>query len=258
MSIKIAVTNEKGGCAKTTTAVNLAAILGERGYKTLLVDMDYQSYASHYLNRYDEDSLGILEVMKGSPVQSIIKQTDFENLYLLPSTISFSVCEDLLTQLKHDNKDYISVLSEALLAITEDFDYIIIDSPPNGIHLKENIHKFSDYLILPTIPDDYAVHSLLCKASEMITVKNQVNPRLKVLGVLIVMYERNKNKMAYTEALKQQDIFPCFDTVIRKNTTLSAAINSRQPINYYDRRCNGTKDYNTLADEIITATQEDK
>lgn len=255
MSIKIAMTNEKGGCAKTTTAVNLAAILAEQGFKTLIVDMDYQSYATHYLDRYNEELPGILETLEGQPVTNIIRNSEFEYLDILPSTISFSAGEEMLTHLKLQSKEYLPLLENALAPISGRYDYIIIDCPPNGVHLKEIIQAYADYLILPTIPDDYAVHSLLCKAQEMIKIKGQINPHLEILGVLVVMYERNKNKAAYTEALKEQNFFPCFDTVIRKNTTLSEAINAKQPVIHYNKRCNGTVDYKAFAAEVINLTK---
>ena len=257
-SKKIAITNEKGGCAKTTTAVNLSATLAEKGYKTLLVDMDYQSYASHYLDRYNEDNPGIFEVLKGYDIRAVVQSTDFNNLFILPATISFISGEEWLISEKNNGSGYLSIVENALSPISEDYDYIIIDCPPNGIFLKEAIQKYADFLVLPTVPDDYAVHSLLCKASEMMKIKASVNPHLEILGILIVMFEKNRNKIAYTNALKEQEMFPCFDTVIRKNTTLSEAINAKLPIVHYNKRSNGAVDYKAFTDEIISKTQGGK
>lgn len=251
MSINIAITNEKGGCAKTTTAVNLSAILADKGYKTLLVDMDYQGYASHYLERYDESKPGVLETIAGSPVEEIIQNTDTKRLDILPATISFSKGEEYLTELALNGLSYINVLHKTLSPISDKYDFIIVDSPPNGIHIKEIIQHFADYLILPTIPDDYAIHSLLVKADEMIKIKSTVNSQLEILGVLLTMCEKTRNKMAYAEAIQSSGIFPCFDTRIRKNTTISEAINAKEPVHRYNKRSNGASDYLALAEEVL-------
>ena len=128
---------------------------------------------------------------------------------------------------------------------------IIFDNPPNGERIKENALAYADFLILPTIPDDNALHGLLCLSTEIVDVKEDVNPQLSVLGVLVTLDENTRNKKAYKRVLQEQTIFPAFRTAIRKNTYLSEARNSHQPINLYDRSSNGYADYLALTDEIL-------
>lgn len=251
MSKVIAVTNEKGGCGKTTTALTLASIIGQEGYKVLLVDMDYQSYASSHLDAYDESRPGIFEVMQGFPVSEAIHKTEFRNLSILPATIAFKAGEEMLIMQKLTGVDHLHVLSNSLAPIRNDYDYIFIDCPPNGVYMKENIQAFADYLILPMIPDDTALHALLCVANEMVDVKQRINPQLEVLGVLVVLYENTRNKNAYTQAIMEQTIFPAFKRTVRKNTTISEAINAKRPVNYYSRSCNSSIDYRLVAQEIL-------
>lgn len=255
MSIKIAITYEKGGVAKTTTAVNVSAILAERGFKVLLIDLDHQSYATSYYGLYDDAKPGIYELMQGAvPAQQVIRPTGFANLDILPSTYAFRNMETAL-MMKVRRQEY--TLQNALQDVENDYDYILVDCPPSGDRIKTNALAFVDYVVLPTIPDDYAIHGLQCMAETIVDIKQGVNPALSVLGVLITIDEHTANKMAYKEALQQQTIFPCFHTAIRKNTKLSEAINARQPICVYEPKSNGNMDYNALTDEILSMTNMD-
>lgn len=250
MAKKIAITYEKGGVGKTTTAVNLSAILAEKGYKTLLVDLDLQSYATSYFDMYDDTLPCIYEVMcEDKSAEYAVRNTSLKNLDLLPSNYRFRKMETVL-MMKTKRQEY--TLKKCLTDIEQKYDYIIFDCPPNGERIKENALAYADFLILPTIPDDYALHGLMCISTEIVDVKEDVNPNISVLGVLITLDEKTANKMAYKEALRTQKIFPVFNTVIRKNTKLSEAINSHTPINVYDRKSHGFEDYNALTDEIIS------
>ncbi|MVB10454.1 Sporulation initiation inhibitor protein Soj [Caprobacter fermentans] len=252
MSIKIAITYEKGGVAKTTTAVNVSAMLAERGYKPLLVDLDHQSYATSYYGLYDDTLPCVNDVMQGrvSAAQAI-RSTGFWKLDVLPSNYAFKEIETFL-MVKTRGQDF--YLKNALQEVEDSYDFIILDCPPSGERIKTNALAFADKVILPAIPDDYAIQGLRCMATQLVDIKKYVNPSLSVLGVLITMDERTSNKAAYKQALQQQSIFPCFQTVIRKNTKLSEAINAHQPINVYESKSNGCADYNALTDEILKLT----
>ena len=147
-------------------------------------------------------------------------------------------------------------LKKCLSPIESKYDFIIMDNPPNGERIKENALAYADYLILPTIPDDNALHGLFCLSNEIVDVREDVNPQLSVLGVLVTIDENTRNKKAYKRVLQEQTISPAFRTTIRKNTYLSEARNSRKPINFYDRRTNGYTDYLALTDEILEKISE--
>ena len=176
MSVKIAITYEKGGVGKTTTAVNLSAILAEKGYKVLLADLDLQSYATSYFDMYDDTLPCIYEVMcedNDVSAEGTIRPTDIENLDLLPSNYRFRKMETIL-MMKTKRQEY--TLKKSLSPIEEKYDFIIFDNPPNGERIKENALAYADYLILPTIPDDNALHGLLCLSTKIVDVREDVNP----------------------------------------------------------------------------------
>ena len=251
MAKKIAITYEKGGVGKTTTAVNLSAILAEKGFKVLLVDLDLQSYATSYFDLYDDTLPCIYEVMcedNDVSAADAIRQTDIDGLDLMPSNYRFRKMETVL-MMKTKRQEY--TLKKCLSPVEQNYDFIIFDNPPNGERIKENALAYADFLILPTIPDDNALHGLLCLSTEIVDVKEDVNPQLSVLGVLVTLDENTRNKKAYKQVLQEQTIFPAFRTAIRKNTYLSEARNSHQPINLYDRSSNGYADYLAITDEIL-------
>lgn len=250
MSFKIAITYEKGGVAKTTTAVNVSAILSEQGYRVLLLDLDPQSYATSYYALYDDSAPSINDVIQGRvAAKDAVRDCGFFGLQMIPSNFAFKEIETFLMS-KTRGQDFF--LKNSLIDIEDDYDFILMDCPPSGERIKTNALAFSDYVILPTIPDDYAIQGLLCMSTEIVDIVKYVNPSLSVLGVLITIDERTANKTAYKNAMQTQDIYPCFTTSIRKNTKLSEAINSHQPINVYEPKSNGCQDYKALTAEILT------
>jgi len=254
MAKTIAITYEKGGVGKTTTAVNVSAILAARGCRVLLTDLDPQAYATGYFGLYDDDRPGIYEVLsKGLPAEGAVVPTDF-HFDLLPATHSLAAIETDLAAIAF-GQEYI--LKTALRPLAGRYDFILMDCPPAGLRIKTNALAAADALILPTIPDDFAIRGLVCISKQLLAMKRGTNPGLKVLGVLLTLDEHTSNKTAYKQALQAQNIFPCFRQTIRKNTALSAAINSHQPVTVYDRHSNGAKDYTAFADELLTAIKED-
>lgn len=251
MATKIAITYEKGGCGKTTTAVNLAAILATKYNKrVLLVDLDKQAYSTaYYFSDYNKIELTIYEVMLGVCIpQKAILHTRWNNLDVMPAGRKF---RDIETHLMMMTRRQEYLLATSIESIESNYDIVIFDCPPSGDRIKENALTASDYVILPVIPDDFAVPGLIQIAEEITEIRRFTNPDIKVLGVLITMFERTNNKMAYAQAFRNQKLLPVFNTLIRKNTKLSEAINHHKPIVEYDLRSNGAADYLALAQEIM-------
>ena len=249
MGKKIAITYEKGGVGKTTTAVNGAAILAEKGYKTLIVDLDFQSYATGYFGLVNNKRDSIFDVLaKETPAEQAIISTGFEKLDILPAVHALKNVDTYLASLSF-GQEY--VLKNALEPIEEKYDFILFDCPPAGLRIKTNALAAADGLILPVIPDDFAIQGLLTISEDVVAMKRGTNQNLKVYGVLVTIDENTNNKNAYRQALQGQNIFYCFKQTIRKNTTLSEAINSRKPIIHYDNSCNGAKDYRAFMDELL-------
>lgn len=251
MSVKIAITNEKGGCGKTTTAVNVSAILAERGRRVLLIDADPQSYSTIYFGLYNPSLPSLHEVMTvNTPLAEAVSSTEFGVDVLRASTALKEIEEDL-TSRKINGLRYSTLLAEALAGADSRYDYILIDCPPQGYKLLENIQYYADCILIPMIADEFALHSLRIKAEDFINIRRTLNPHLQLLGGLIVMDEKNKTTSIYRDALQSQSVIPFFRATVRKNIALRRAINAQEPINVYARRSNGNIDYQAVTDELI-------
>lgn len=252
MAITISFINQKGGVGKTTSSVNTSAILAERGYAVLLIDLDPQANTTGYYDMYDSKIASIYDVMlRGVTVMDVIRETSVSGLYLLPSILDFSRAELELSQILM-RQEY--VLKDELSAVSDSFDFIIIDCPPARNKITINALTASDYVITPTIPDHFAIESIISMGELLNQVKSGVNPNLQVLGILITIDELTSNKKAYKEVLQSGELLPCFDTAIRKNTKLQEAINAHLPINLYDKNSSGSKDYNAFVEELLFKT----
>lgn len=252
----IGITYEKGGVAKTTTAVNVSAILADKGFRVLLVDADPQTYATGYYDMYDESQPSLYEVMtKGVAATEAIRPTAVERLDLLPAVYRLENVESDLAAIAF-GQEY--VLRDALEPVVSEYDFIFVDCPPSGVRMKTNVMAASDGLILTTIPDDYALQGLSCIGGKLRALRRSTNPSLRVLGVLLTMDERTNNKTAYKEALRAQTMFPVFAQTIRKNTTVSEAINAHLPVHRYDPVCIGAQDYLAFADELLEVLQHEQ
>lgn len=255
MAVKIAFTNEKGGVAKTTSAINVAQILAERNFKVLLVDIDPQAHASYGLNMYNDNQASIYEIMtkQCAASQAVIhcKKPLSDNLYFIPSKFEFAGIEAyLMAQTRR--QEYL--LKKTLGCLDGDYDFIIIDCPTNGDRLKENVYTFSNYIILPTIPDSFGLNAIMRFAETIDEVQEETNPELDFLGILFTITEHTNNKKSYMDKIRNINV-PYLNTYIRKNTRLSESFNNHLPISCYDNKCHGYEDYSNLVEEIITKTK---
>ena len=251
MSIKIAITNEKGGCGKTTTAVNVSAILAEHGFRVLLIDADPQSYSTMYYGLYAPERPSLSDVLfYGEKPEHTISTTEF-GVDVLRSSTALMDAEERLDQRKINGLHYNDLFVNTLSALESRYDYILIDCPPQGYKLLENIQLYADYLLIPMIADEFALHSLRIKAEKILEIRKNLNPRLRLLGGLIVMDEKNKTTGIYRDVLQSQNVLPFFIATVRKNIALRRAINSHEPINVYEKRSNGAIDYQAVTDELL-------
>jgi chromosome partitioning protein len=179
MAITISFINQKGGVGKTTSSVNTAAILAYKGYSVLLVDMDPQANTTGYYDMYDSEKASIYNVMlRGARVMEVVKQTPVKGLFILPSVLDFSRAELELSQILM-RQEY--VLKDALSFVSDSFDYILIDCPPARNKVTINALTASDYVVIPTIPDHFAIESITSMGELLNQVKCGVNPNLQVL-----------------------------------------------------------------------------
>ncbi len=254
--IKICVSNEKGGCAKTTTAVNISAILAEKGKRVLLVDADPQAYATYRLGLLGEyKEKGLYEGMfEGIPINDIIKATEF-GFDFIGSNRQLHKAKNLLVECRLNAKPYLTFFRDLMLQLDENnYDYLIVDAPPEQSYLLDNLRVYCDNLIIPVQPDIDIFQSLKNTQESITELRRYINPNIKILGSLVVMSEKNEFRQICEKFAKDSKFFRFFGTSIPRNIALVKCSAEHKPINMYDRRSRGYKGYKAVAEEIIERT----
>ena len=255
MATVICVTNQKGGVGKTTTAVNLGYFLAKSKYKVLLIDSGPQGNATSGLG-IDKNSLNssmteaLLGVVKFS---DIIKETKYKNLDIAPTTPQLANTEVELTKM---NKKFIC-LRDGISQVAQNYDYIIIDSPPSLSLLTVNGMIASDYLLLPVQTEFYALEGVAQLLESMKLVKKASNPKLKLLGVVATMYDKRTSLSSQVLAeIKKYFKDKVFDVTIPRNVRVAEAPSHGVPVGSYDKFSKGAKAYKELAREVIERTKK--
>ena len=245
----IAVTNQKGGVGKTTTAINLSALVAESGKRVLLVDVDPQGNATSGVGKSDADSNTVYEVVLGdAKAGEAILPTGFENLDLMPTSIELAGAEiELVTA---ENRE--SLLKEALSELRDRYDYIFIDCPPSLSLLTLNALTAADSVLIPIQCEYYALEGVGQLVNTVKLMRRKLNPELKIEGILLTMYDARTNLCAQVaQEVRNHFRDEAFDTLIPRNVRLSEAPSYGMPIHLYDARCAGTAAYRALAAEFI-------
>jgi len=246
----IAIANQKGGVAKTTTAVNLGACLAFRGRKVLVVDIDPQGNASSGLgiDRVKTKRCIYDVIINGVPMEQIIVPTKIDNLFVVPATIRLAGAEiELVSAISREIK-----LKKALAPVRDKYDFIIIDCPPSLGLLTLNALTAADRILIPIQCEYYALEGLGQLMNTIKLVKKHLNPDLELEGVVLTMFDARTNlSIQVVEEVKQYFKEKVFSTIIPRNVRLSEAPSHGEPVVTYDPKSRGAEVYNDLAGEII-------
>lgn len=250
MSVVIAVTNQKGGVGKTTTAINVAYYLAKAGKKTLLVDFDPQGNATSGLG-IDKQALEVTvgDMILGAVTsEQVVQKTEFRDLWLLPSLPTLANAEVELAQAEHK----FTRLKRALQTDVDAYDIVIIDCPPSLSLLTVNALIAAHYVLLPVQAEFYALEGLGQLLETMKLVRKNLNPMLDLIGVLPTMVDgrTSLSSQVLAEITKH---FPAkiFTTVIPRNVRLAEAPSHGAPIGVYDRFSKGARAYKAVAKEVM-------
>ncbi|HOY09913.1 MAG TPA: AAA family ATPase [Candidatus Omnitrophota bacterium] len=249
----ISVANQKGGCGKTTTAINLSSALSYNGRRTLLIDLDPQSHASLGLNFEDQDSLYNV-ISKLTPrklkIRNIIKNID-ANFDIVPSSILVGTLEqELADEIGRETK-----ILEIINEIKNDYDYIIIDCPPSLGILTVNSIRASDEVIIPVETSRFSMQGVDHLLDIIHLIRDRLNHQVDY-KILITMFDsrlRHSFSMMSTIREKYSDVL--FDTIVHTNVKLKESAVMGQTVTVYDKYCRGAKDYFSLAKELIAVEE---
>lgn len=246
----ISFVNQKGGVAKTTSAVSVGASLADHGKRVLLVDLDAQGSLSicSGFNEIGRNELTTYEVLKGTDIREAVRKVS-DNLSVLPTDIRLSGAEIELSSVP--GRDFL--LKEALSVYDDnDFDYVLIDCPPTLGVMTLIALTASDKVIIPVKADFLALNGMSQLMDTFRAVKRRMNPGLEIAGVIATFYNSRRNlDQQIVEQI--ETFFPgkLFETKISQNTALAEAPANGTNIFNYDAKSKGAQQYNDLTEEII-------
>lgn len=246
----MAIANQKGGVGKTTTTINLSAALAEKGKKVLVIDMDPQGNTSSGLG-IDKDELEktVYQLMIGkNTFDECVQKNVFDNLDVLAANVNLAGIE--IETMDMEDRNYI--LSNIISEIRDRYDFIIIDCPPSLNTLTINSMTTADSVLVPIQCEYYALEGLSQLIYTISLVKERLNSKLTINGVVFTMYDGRTNlSMQVIDSVRKNLNQHIYNTIIPRGVRLAEAPSHGLPITKYDNRSTGAKAYMALAEEII-------
>ena len=247
----IAIANQKGGVGKTTTAINISAELAGRGKRVLLVDIDPQGNATTGLGleKSSIDACMYDVIIKSKPLEDVVRDTNVSGLRVAPSTLNLAGAEiELVSAMSRELR-----LRNALAGSLERYDHVFIDCPPSLGLLTLNAMSAADCLIVPIQAEYFALEGLGQLTHVIELVRSHLNPQVRILGVLITMFDGRTN-LAAQVVEEAERYFPglVFATRIPRSIRLSEAPSYGAPIALFDPKGKGAAAYVALAEEVLT------
>jgi len=256
----VSIINQKGGVGKTTTAINLAAGLAQQEKKVLVIDIDPQGNATTGLGLSNQETstqtiYGVLNGTKS--ISEVIKKTKFKNLDIITSNVDLSGLEIETA----GDTERAFILKVKLAAYFNNsrgyYDYILIDCPPSLSLLTVMALVSSHSLVVPLQTEFFALEGLTQLMKTIERIKVNLNPELKIRGILLTMYDK-RNKLSSQVEKEARDYFKekVYLTIIPRNVRLSEAPSHGMPVLIYDKSCPGSKSYFSFTDEFINQEQK--
>ena len=250
MGKAIAIANQKGGVGKTTTAINLGASLADAGKRVLLIDVDPQGNAGSGLGINGKSvAVSIYEVLLGeAQIEDAMIDTAVDGMKMVPAGEGLVGAElELAGVIARESR-----LKQALEPVRESYDYILVDTPPSLGLLTINTLTAADSVLVPIQCEYYALEGLSQLLNVIKLVQVNLNPDLRIEGVLLTMFDSRLNLSQQVEQEARRYFAQrVFETVIPRNVRLGEAPSFGRPIVLYDRHCAGAESYSKLAKEVM-------
>ena len=246
----ISIANQKGGCGKTTTAINLASALGQNGKRVLLIDLDPQAHASLGLDIESQDSLyNVISNLtpRKLKLDNIIRRVE-DTFDIVPSNILVGTLEqELADEIGRELK-----LKEIIDPVCDRYDYILIDCAPSLGILTVNALRISDELIIPVETSRFSMQGVMHLTDIVNLVRDRLDHEVKT-RILVTMFDsRLRHSFSMLDVFKQTFAEKIYDTIVHVNVKLKEAAVNGKSVSSFDKYCRGSKDYYSLAKEIIS------
>ena len=244
----IAIANQKGGVGKTTTTINLGASLAHLGMKTLLLDLDPQSHTGSGLGVGAGEGPNLYHVMMEEvPLAQVIQSTVMPGLFVAPASADLAGAEvELVSALAREFK-----LQRALRALTEEYDYIMVDCPPTLGLLTINALTAAGSVLIPLQPEYFALEGLARLLNTIEQIRAALNATLSLEGIVLTMFDvRNNLSHQVASEVRQHFSAQVFQSIIPRNVRISEASSHGKPVLLYDGQSRGSESYVQLASEL--------
>jgi chromosome partitioning protein len=253
VSVIIALANQKGGVGKTTTTVSLAAALGARGLRVLVVDADPQANATSALGASQLEAGGLYDALvEEHPLTAAIAPTSAEGVVLVPTTPALAGAEvELVSVMAREYR-----MKRALDPLRDHYDVILIDCPPSLGLLTVNALAAADEVIIPVQCEYFALEGLGHLSHTIELVQRNLNPKLTVRGVLLTMFDARTNLSREVEQEVRRHFQNTFQAVIPRSIRLAEAPSHGEPIAIYDPHSAGARAYDAFANELVEQLRE--